>query len=178
MALGLQHTAGIITAAGLILVATFGSIAASNLETMKEIGVGLAIGVLIDATLVRIIMVPATMRLAQKVNWWIPGGWIDCCPPSSTNRLPRLRQRKLMANVGRPRGRHGVTNRALSASARRTNVRRAFFFRGSHRLANPTGGSVFNVGKELIHPGTTEHGVTARHAVRAATEPDEKIHAR
>lgn len=75
VALGLQHTAGIITAAGLILVATFGSLATSNLETMKELGVGLAIGVLIDATLVRIIMVPATMRLAQKVNWWIPA-WL------------------------------------------------------------------------------------------------------
>jgi RND superfamily putative drug exporter len=75
VALGLQHTAGIITAAGLILVTTFGSLAASNLETMKELGVGLAIGVLIDATLVRTIMVPATMRLAQKVNWWIPA-WL------------------------------------------------------------------------------------------------------
>ena len=83
---------------GLILVATFGSIAASSLETMKEIGVGLAISVLIDATLLRIIMVPATMRTGPEgglgVAEDLQGGWIDPCPLSSTNRLPRLRRRK------------------------------------------------------------------------------------
>ena len=82
VALGMQHTAGIITTAGLILVADLRVISQhQSLETMKELGVGLAIGVLIDVTLVRIVMVPATMRLAQKVNWWIPR-WLDRLLPT------------------------------------------------------------------------------------------------
>jgi hypothetical protein len=72
VAFGLEHTAGIITAAGLILIGTFGSFAVADILTVKEIGVGLAIGVLIDSTIVRVIMVPATMRLAGAANWWMP----------------------------------------------------------------------------------------------------------
>ena len=72
VAFGLQHTAGIITAAGLILIGTFGSFAVAEILTVKEIGIGLAIGVLIDSTIVRVIMVPATMRLAGTANWWMP----------------------------------------------------------------------------------------------------------
>ena len=74
VATGLQRTAGVITAAGLILVGTFGSFAAADIEQLKEIGLGLAIGVLLDSTVVRLIMVPATMRLAGRANWWMPEG--------------------------------------------------------------------------------------------------------
>jgi uncharacterized membrane protein YdfJ with MMPL/SSD domain len=74
VAAGLQHTAGVITAAGLILIGVFGSFATAGIITIKEIGLGLAIGVLIDTVLVRTIMVPATMRLAGRVNWWMPEG--------------------------------------------------------------------------------------------------------
>ena len=75
VATGLQHTGGIITAAGLILIGVFGSFATAGIITIKEIGLGLAIGVLIDTVIVRTIMVPATMRLAGRVNWWMPG-WL------------------------------------------------------------------------------------------------------
>ncbi|HVB63919.1 MAG TPA: MMPL family transporter [Nitrolancea sp.] len=75
VASGLEHTAGVITAAGLILVGTFGSFASANVVTIKEIGLGLAIGVLLDSTIVRIIMVPATMRLMGATNWWMPA-WL------------------------------------------------------------------------------------------------------
>ena len=75
VASGLQHTAGVITAAGLILIGTFGSFATATVVTIKEIGLGLAIGVLIDSTIVRVIMVPATMRLAGNVNWAMPA-WL------------------------------------------------------------------------------------------------------
>ena len=64
VATGLQHTAGVVTAAGLILIGVFGSFATAGIITIKEIGLGLAIGVLIDTVIVRTIMVPATMRLA------------------------------------------------------------------------------------------------------------------
>lgn len=84
VAAGLQHTAGVITAAGLILIGVFGSFATAGIVTIKEIGLGLAIGVLIDTVLVRTIMVPATMRLAGRANWWMP--------PRLKRFVPELRE--------------------------------------------------------------------------------------
>jgi RND superfamily putative drug exporter len=75
VALGLRQTAGLITAAALILIATFGSLAASSVETLKEIGIGLAVGILLDATVVRLLIVPATMQLFRGGNWWLPS-WL------------------------------------------------------------------------------------------------------
>jgi uncharacterized membrane protein YdfJ with MMPL/SSD domain len=72
VATGLQQTARVVTAAGLILVVVFGSFATAGLITIKEIGLGLAIGILIDTFLVRTIMVPATMRIAGRINWVMP----------------------------------------------------------------------------------------------------------
>jgi hypothetical protein len=72
VARGLQHTGGVITAAGLILIGVFGSFATAGIISLKEIGLGLAIGVLIDTVIVRSIMVPATMRLAGDINWTMP----------------------------------------------------------------------------------------------------------
>src|SRR4051794_34680901 len=80
VAAGLEHTAGIITAAGLILIGTFGSFAVADILTVKEIGLGLAIGVLLDSTIVRVIMVPASMRLAGKANWYMPA-WLKKIVP-------------------------------------------------------------------------------------------------
>jgi hypothetical protein len=75
VAKGLQQTGRIVTAAGLILIAVFGSFATAGIITIKEIGLGLAIGVLIDTVVVRSIMVPATMRLAGNINWVMPS-WL------------------------------------------------------------------------------------------------------
>lgn len=80
VAAGLQHTAGVITAAGLILIGTFGSFASAQVVTIKEIGIGLALGVLIDATIVRVIMVPSTMKLMGDTNWWMPD-WLKRIVP-------------------------------------------------------------------------------------------------
>lgn len=80
VAAGLEHTAGLITAAGLILIGTFGSFASANIVTIKEIGLGLAIGVFLDSTIVRVIMVPATMRLMGARNWWMPA-WLKKIVP-------------------------------------------------------------------------------------------------
>ncbi len=80
VARGLQNTAGVITAAGLILVGTFGSFATANVVAVKEIGIGLAVGVLLDSTIVRVIMVPATMRLMGNANWWMPA-WLKRIVP-------------------------------------------------------------------------------------------------
>ncbi|HYI16849.1 MAG TPA: MMPL family transporter [Thermomicrobiales bacterium] len=72
VALGLDRTAGIITAAGLIMIAVFGSFALTGVLVIKEIGFGLAIAVLIDTTLVRLVLVPASMKLMGDRNWWMP----------------------------------------------------------------------------------------------------------
>jgi RND superfamily putative drug exporter len=70
---GLARTAGVITGAALIMVTVFSAFALAQSLTIKSIGVGMAIAVLIDATIVRVLLVPATMRLMGRWNWWAPG---------------------------------------------------------------------------------------------------------
>jgi RND superfamily putative drug exporter len=73
VALGLQHSGGLITGAAVIMVAVFGAFALADSVIIKSIGLGLAIAVAIDATLVRALIVPAVMRLLGGLNWWAPG---------------------------------------------------------------------------------------------------------
>jgi len=70
---GLSKTAGVITGAALIMVSVFAAFALADVITIKSIGVGMAIAVAVDATIVRVLLVPATMRLMGKWNWWAPG---------------------------------------------------------------------------------------------------------
>jgi len=70
---GLARTAAVITGAALIMVCVFAAFALAQTITIKSIGVGMAIAVLLDATIIRIFLVPATMRLMGKWNWWAPG---------------------------------------------------------------------------------------------------------
>ncbi|MDR3107955.1 MAG: MMPL family transporter, partial [Bifidobacteriaceae bacterium] len=69
---GLQHSGRIITSAALIIVMVFLGFAAGRLVMIKEIGIGLALAVILDATLVRMLLVPATMSVLGKWNWWAP----------------------------------------------------------------------------------------------------------
>jgi RND superfamily putative drug exporter len=73
---GLSSTARVITSAALIMISVFGAFVLSDDPNGKLFGIGLAVAVLIDATLVRMILVPATMSLLGKANWWLPG-WLD-----------------------------------------------------------------------------------------------------
>ena len=70
---GLAKTAGVITGAALIMVTVFSAFALADTVTIKSIGVGMALAVLLDATIIRVLLVPATMRLLGKWNWWAPG---------------------------------------------------------------------------------------------------------
>ena len=72
VALGLQRSGRIITAAALILAVTFGAFASSGVSIMKMLGLGIAVAILLDATLVRGFLVPAIMRLLGGANWWAP----------------------------------------------------------------------------------------------------------
>jgi RND superfamily putative drug exporter len=75
---GLRTTGGIITGAALIMVAVFAGFAAGRLVFLQETGFGLAVAVLIDATLVRSVLVPAAMTLLGRWNWYLPSwlGWL------------------------------------------------------------------------------------------------------
>jgi RND superfamily putative drug exporter len=73
VATGIEHTARPISAAAAIMVAVFGSFLSANLLELKQIGFALAIAIALDASLVRLILVPATMRLLGRWNWWLPG---------------------------------------------------------------------------------------------------------
>jgi RND superfamily putative drug exporter len=77
---GLADTARVITAAAAIMVFVFGSFILGDARSIKLIGLGLAVAVLIDATIVRLVLVPATMELLGDRNWWIPR-WIDRVVP-------------------------------------------------------------------------------------------------
>lgn len=70
---GLARTAGVITGAALIMITVFSAFALAEVITIKSIGVGMAIAVAVDATIIRVLLVPATMRLMGRWNWWAPG---------------------------------------------------------------------------------------------------------
>jgi RND superfamily putative drug exporter len=73
---GLASTARVITAAALIMVCVFAAFVLGDDRQLKLFGLGLAVAVAIDATIVRMLLVPATMELLGDRNWWLPA-WLD-----------------------------------------------------------------------------------------------------
>ncbi len=71
---GIRSTAGVVTSAAAVMVAVFGAFAISTDQQMKQLGVGLAAAILIDATIVRAVLLPATMKLLGERNWYLPKG--------------------------------------------------------------------------------------------------------
>jgi RND superfamily putative drug exporter len=69
---GLAHTGGVVTAAAIILVAALGGMVIGHFVGLQQLGVGLAIGVLIDATIIRGLLLPSAMVLLGRWNWWLP----------------------------------------------------------------------------------------------------------
>jgi RND superfamily putative drug exporter len=84
---GLERTARVITAAAAIMVVVFGALALSPEVFLKLIGVGLATAVLVDATIVRMLLVPAVMQLLGDRTWWIPR-WLDRVIPQAQLEAP------------------------------------------------------------------------------------------
>jgi uncharacterized membrane protein YdfJ with MMPL/SSD domain len=76
---GIKTTAGVVTSAAIVMVGTFSVFALLPLIDMKEMGIGLAVAVLIDATLVRAVLLPATMVLLGERNWYLPK-WLEWLP--------------------------------------------------------------------------------------------------
>jgi len=69
---GLERTGGLITSAAAIMVAVFAAFSLASAVAVKAMGVGMAVAVALDATLVRVLLVPAMMRLMGDWNWWAP----------------------------------------------------------------------------------------------------------
>ena len=83
---GLAHTGRIISSAALILLVVIGAFAAGDLIYVKEIGVGMAGAIALDVTVVRALLVPATMRLMGRWNWWAPR-WLARSAPQNGEEL-------------------------------------------------------------------------------------------
>ena len=76
---GIRSTAGVVTSAAVVMVFVFGVFALMPIIDMKEMGIGLAAAVLIDATIVRAVLLPATMKLLGEWNWYLPT-WLEWLP--------------------------------------------------------------------------------------------------
>ena len=104
---GVAHTAGMITGAAAIMVAVFAGFASGELVALQQMGFGLAVAVLLDATVVRVVLVPASMQLLGARNWYLPSwlGW-----------LPRLDIEGAHATSSRPMpARHGLITAEATA---------------------------------------------------------------
>jgi uncharacterized membrane protein YdfJ with MMPL/SSD domain len=76
---GIKSTAGVVTSAAIVMVAVFSVFIALSMMMFKEFGVGLAAAVLIDATIVRGVLLPASMKLLGDWNWYLPN-WLEWLP--------------------------------------------------------------------------------------------------
>jgi uncharacterized membrane protein YdfJ with MMPL/SSD domain len=92
---GIKATAGVVTAAAVVMVFVFLTFATLSMVSLKEMGIGLAVAVLLDATVVRALLLPATMKLLGTLNWYLPR-WLSWLPrisepaaPPSAVRPPR-----------------------------------------------------------------------------------------
>ena len=92
VAFGLGSTGAIITGAALIMVAVFGGFAAGDLVMFQQMGFGLAVAVILDATIVRSVLVPATMALLGDLNWYFPR-WLSWLPAIDVEGASALRGR-------------------------------------------------------------------------------------
>lgn len=84
---GLASTGRVITAAAAIMIAVFSSFALADDAVLKLMGIGLASAILVDATIVRMVLVPSIMQLLGRWNWWLPD-WLDRALPQAPVREP------------------------------------------------------------------------------------------
>jgi uncharacterized membrane protein YdfJ with MMPL/SSD domain len=84
---GIKSTAGVVTSAAIVMVAVFAVFATLSMLFFKQFGVGLAVAVLIDATIVRGVLLPATMKLLGERNWYLPT-WLEWLPRLEPNESP------------------------------------------------------------------------------------------
>jgi uncharacterized membrane protein YdfJ with MMPL/SSD domain len=86
---GITRSAGVVTSAAIVMVAVFSTFATLSVISMKQLGIGLAVAIFLDATIVRGLLVPAVMSLLGERNWYLPR-WIDRRLPQASNELKEL----------------------------------------------------------------------------------------
>jgi uncharacterized membrane protein YdfJ with MMPL/SSD domain len=94
IARGIKSTAGMVTSAAIVMVAVFAVFATLSMLMFKQFGVGLAAAILIDATIIRGVLLPASMKLLGDWNWYLPR-WLQWLPrpaPSESGALPEARK--------------------------------------------------------------------------------------
>ena len=109
VAFGIRSTGRLITGAALIMVAVFWGFAAGDLVGLQQMGFGLGLAVLLDATIVRRVLVPASMKLLGKWNWYFPK-WLEWIPDV---RVEEARRAGAAPRHGRGRLRQLATGRRL-----------------------------------------------------------------
>ena len=90
ISVGIKSTAGVVTSAAVVMVGVFSVFGTVSLLMFKQFGVGLAAAILIDATVVRGVLLPATMKLLGERNWYLPG-WLQWLPhfePEEPSKAP------------------------------------------------------------------------------------------
>jgi anti-anti-sigma factor len=101
---GIRSTAGVVTSAAAVMVGVFSIFATLSSIDFKEMGVGLALAVLIDATIVRAVLLPASMKLLGSRNWYLPSwlGWLpEVAPEPTFHHVPELYPSRLAVKVER-----------------------------------------------------------------------------
>ncbi len=166
---GLQSSGRIITSAALLMVIVFGAFALGQTGTVQQIGLGLAVAVAVDATVVRCVLVPATMTLLGRWNWWAPAvlrrlheriGLREGPVPAtdmpvlltSTGRSPPSRRAARGRAHGTPPPTPAPTGAARSRSSRST---RAGACAGARRSGTPSRGSSTD---PVARPPRPDHG--------------------
>ena len=118
---GIGVTARTISAGAAIMVAVFAGFIAGNDPVVKMLGLGLATAVLVDATVVRLVLVPAAMKLLGRLNWWLPA-WLDRLP--TAGGTPGVRRRPHASGHGARlrRGRGRAAGPLRPGDSRRTTA--------------------------------------------------------
>ena len=114
VAFGVGSTARLITGAALIIIAVFSGFAAGDLVMFQQMGFGVAVALLVDATIVRCVLVPASMKLLGERNWYFPS-WLNV-DPGRPRRRTRFREAKSQGQAtedGDPNA-NGLTSRTRS----------------------------------------------------------------
>jgi len=93
---GIKSTAGVVTSAALVMVTVFAVFATLSMPFFKQFGVGLAAAILIDATIVRAVLLPATMKLLGDWNWYLPK-WLEWLPALDSDETERELEPEVMA---------------------------------------------------------------------------------
>ena len=95
---GIRSTAGVVTSAAVVMVFVFSIFATLSLLLFKQFGVGLAVAILIDATIVRAVLLPASMKLLGEWNWYLPS-WLEWLPRLEPEEAEPAEEKSALASA-------------------------------------------------------------------------------